>query len=953
MKHLNLCLFLVLCLGGWAAAAPQKAYVNDTLLTIRTNIDATVVINDGTIFYDTISSNIVSGQLFQTQDTLYLTNNGTMFAQPGFIFNTHSATGARAAASFNNSGTITALDAPTVAFWAWNYPPLPISSQPPGTGGALIATGTSDPFLVNTGSGTNQPVPSAIEVSAASIVNTGMISVGDLGSAQFNGTKINLSGGGVAAGSVSETDPNATSARGVVAGYSVTGSIYSYYSPPPVTYDICWAKDNGSNTTDNIDYVYDGLYYLASGLTPDADLYLGALGFPIIGADVTAGTIQGDTRNGYLEGVSLYYAATDPCLPSNVVFSSPLFPISALLPPSASSPVVSPVWSSYAYYNVLILSIAGSTNYTTNYYYNIIYVNTAFADPDMTAQVAFYGTNLLGIENEPLYGGLNTISNGSPYAMEGMVRFSAPVKDVNTGLTVSNSIYFLDTSALQAPNFYSTNTLYATVGYAKPLGFEITRNQPVEWTSQIPPNEPLFDPVVLVDNVSLATGPMTNSFYIAQVGRNPEDPNGLDPYSSAILGPSQTSMPDPTNEPGRIEINASSTLAVSNMTMRGNGYVTLNAPSLLGMPAATDFGNWNVNLGNLSTPLLITNLFPATFHRLRGDIAAYSVDWENVVTNDGFNTVTNTNYYHVLILDQDLRDSFKPTGLNMTLRGSSVGLDDDVRVVGSALIQTPTLTVNSNLTLIANAGALHAGNMPLLKRLLIGSGGSILADNNINLGFVPSAHPANPSTLNTPILSITNLGLIGSGDTELQSQVFAQGGTIIATNGGSLTMNAITNYLGAGLGLSNALIADHDIHLTSTSIQVTNSTLLAGQGGNGRLVLNASAALADHLPNTASTNAYHTNIWQATGGFSLPVKPASGDLFGTQITTIASNYFQTVVHVWAGQDLGPTATGFFNNEVIGHLVLDRTDQRDPAIQRGGQEECDVRGLSGVAGSLLQ
>ena len=50
---------------------------------------------------------------------------------------------------------------------------------------------------------------------------------------------------------------------------------------------------------------------------------------------------------------------------------------------------------------------------------------------------------------------------------------------------------------------------------------------------------------------------MTNSFWAAQVGRNPEQPDGLFDYTATILGTSQLNMPDITDEPGRIEINAS------------------------------------------------------------------------------------------------------------------------------------------------------------------------------------------------------------------------------------------------------------------------------------------------------------------------------------------------------------------------------------------------------------
>jgi hypothetical protein len=313
----------------------------------------------------------------------------------------------------------------------------------------------------------------------------------------------------------------------------------------------------------------------------------------------------------------------------------------------------------------------------------------------------------------------------------------------------------------------------------------------------------------------------------------------------------------------------------------------------------------------------------------------------NRQTNNGLgstNRITNFIYTHVLILDQDLRDNFKTTGLNVALRGSNVVVDDPLTVITSALFQASNLTFNSSVHLKDAAGALQTATVPGLKNWLIGNGGSVAADNYINVGVAASASPVNPTKQNTPILTMTNLGRITSQQIELQSQIFANGGNIVSTNNGSIALNAITNYLGAGvLGLTNTMQAEGDVNLTSTSIQATNSIILAGQAGNGRLYLYASSELTDHLPNTASTNAYATNLWQVTGGFSLPVKPASGDLYGTQIKTIAAVASGRVVHVWAGQDLGATVAGFYNNEVIGHLILDRTTNATLQFSAAGKK----------------
>ena len=128
--------------------------------------------------------------------------------------------------------------------------------------------------------------------------------------------------------------------------------------------------------------------------------------------------------------------------------------------------------------------------------------------------------------------------------------------------------------------------------------------------------------------------------------------------------------------------------------------------------------------------------------------------------------------------------------------------------------------------------------------------------------------------------------------------------------------------LGVG-GSANYLTADDSIYLSSVSIQASNSTITAGVAGGGSLNLYATSQLTDWLPGVPSTNVYVTNFWYVNNGFSLTAKPATGDLFATQITTVAANQGEEINHVWAGADLGPNAAGFYNNAVIGHLILDR------------------------------
>ena len=61
-------------------------------------------------------------------------------------------------------------------------------------------------------------------------------------------------------------------------------------------------------------------------------------------------------------------------------------------------------------------------------------------------------------------------------------------------------------------------------------------------------------------------------------------------------------------------------------------------------------------------------------------------------------------------------------------------------------------------------------------------------------------------------------------------------------------------------------------------------------------------------------------------GFNLWIKPQTGDLWGTTITSMAPWLDAEVDHFWAGEDHGTNATGsyatgFTNNEALGMLVL--------------------------------
>ena len=353
--------------------------------------------------------------------------------------------------------------------------------------------------------------------------------------------------------------------------------------------------------------------------------------------------------------------------------------------------------------------------------------------------------------------------------------------------------------------------------------------------------------------------------------------------------------------------------------------VIINASNFVGNTSGSDWGEMNAGIGVTNGSLVISNLFPTNYQRLRGDIYAWEANWVNTFTN-GF---TNTYHYHLMVVDQNLGGNFHSVIRNLRLTGTnSITIQDPFYVINQSFFNTTNLIINSNAVFNQNAGSLTMTNYPKLKSLLVNATGNLAVDNLLDVGFDSTKTPTSPKNRKYTVFGITNYGTITANAPLLQSQFFENDGSIFAVSNGSIIIEA--SSIGLGLSLTNEtnlLEADNNITLSGDSIEVTNSTIFAGgvtPTNLGELVLQTTAAgqITDFMPGDPSTNAYVTNMWQVTDGFSLPVKPATGDLFGTEITTIATN-FTVALHTWGAVDFGPTSQGFSDNMVIGHLKLSR------------------------------
>jgi len=866
MKRLIIITWLALGFGFGVCAAPQQIYVNYGVVTNAPQVDATSFLNEGTISFNTVTVN--SNYVYPVGDSAGY--NSIPFSPRDTLYYTNTSSGIIAGTNGAIFETVTSTTIHNAASFANDG----------------LITGFDFPAIVDifsTTAGTTAipegslPVASIVQVLATNILNDGTMAVGNAGALKMTGSNVNLQNGNLIAGAVNtgggngvEYDPLDTTGGGTTV--NVFGDS-AYYVNPPGVYDLYW------------------------GTTPVTTPLALDQFFPPISTDVYVGTRQGD---GGTFGFGL--------------------PLST-----------NPIWST----NVYTFTLDPS-----NTYINIAFVNTNFYDvngqpnPNIQGNVGFTTTRYI------LNGGGGQ-TNGD---IETLVQFAMPVPDViSGGQIVTNAVYLVDVGGIFAVMTNDDNAA-SVDGFSRPNAFDVTTTTPQEWLSTVPGNTP-YDPTLIYEpgTYSSTDVPYEVASYGVQIGRNPAQLDGsfhfnnfLDSFSGGSfngvygdLGLDLVLLPDPTNEPARLELTANQ-LNLSNARLRAEGMVLINASNIIGHASGADWGQNDSQIGAANGSLVISNVFPTTFQRLRGNIYAWSANWVNTDTNV---SPTNTFHYHMLIVDQNLGGNFQSTTRNLNLTGSnSITLQDPMYVINQFAFNTPNLILNSNVVFTQNAGSLMPSNMPHLKSFLININGSLAVDSVLDIGFDSTKTPAPPANRKYAVNSITNLGMITATAPLFQSSAFENDGSITANHNGSMIIEAAS----IGLGLtpsngSNYLGADDNITLSANSIGITNSHIVCGGTNSlnkGLLTLQTTAKnsqITDFLSSLASTNAYVTNIWQVTDGFSLLVKPAAGDLFGTEITTIATNT-TVALHTWAGADLGASSAGFADNMVIGHLKLSRQSE---------------------------
>jgi len=550
----------------------------------------------------------------------------------------------------------------------------------------------------------------------------------------------------------------------------------------------------------------------------------------------------------------------------------------------------------------------------TNIYYNVVFVDTNVG-PDAFVKVGF--SQLSGFTWVPVIPG--TMVNDANGIVD-VVQFGEPVVDVITGQTVTNSIYLEDNGAVQAPVRVAQNVAYSA-NYSRPDNFVVTTAQPDFLADfNLQPANTTLQPNLFYNAGEFPqapdTVPTTNTLYEVEVGRDPETLAGVFGDVSFGGGATRADFPDMTNEAARIELNATN-LSLVSTRLRAEGLVTINSDSTTGMPRGADWGTANLHLGSVTNSLVVSNVVPTSFHRMRGDIEAESVTWVNIQTNA---SATNEIHYHILFISQNLQSVFTPTVRDFTLRSTNAVLEDNVTVINSQVFNTRNLTLDAKLLNTQNAADVTPASTPNLRNLMITTNGAWEADSLLDLGF----NTKKPVAATTPvgrtysILSITNEGVIVATAPTLQARTIENDGLIESINKGSVLLQA--NLLGLGLATNSSpeILSGGQVTLSANIIEATNSTIYANQ-----LVLWPVRDLTDFVTGTLGTNETTVNSWVVTNELELPRKPVNGDLYGTEIDLVAKDGPPTQVF-WSGLDEGDSLGGFFNNATIGHLVLDRT-----------------------------
>ncbi|HSA03277.1 MAG TPA: hypothetical protein P5055_21320, partial [Candidatus Paceibacterota bacterium] len=241
---------------------------------------------------------------------------------------------------------------------------------------------------------------------------------------------------------------------------------------------------------------------------------------------------------------------------------------------------------------------------TTNNVDSNILASVRFAPPDSTAHADYFQPDV--------------INDG----MIGVVQLGMTNLDIITGKPFTNFVYVLDTAAMAgAQTNWSLMTNRSTLPRVgtRPVPFEVTRSTPMEWRAGTTNNTVYTNTLLL--NPAYANTAVTNllGVYNFEVGIPIAQGNvagGEDPIYGGFYSIYEVGIQEPTNWPGRVEIEAN-TLTLDRARIRAESMISLKADKLVYKEdPLLDAPHLYLDLGTDTGLLVVSNLIAQSVKRM-------------------------------------------------------------------------------------------------------------------------------------------------------------------------------------------------------------------------------------------------------------------------------------------------------------------------------------------------
>jgi hypothetical protein len=384
-------------------------------------------------------------------------------------------------------------------------------------------------------------------------------------------------------------------------------------------------------------------------------------------------------------------------------------------------------------------------------------------------------------------------------------------------------------------------------------------------------------------------------------------------FSAATVLPGDAIRSDVTNLQGRIEIIARKNLDLTLSRITALNSLILQATNNFAgnKGGKTEAPFYEISLRATNGSLTISNLVPETLPHLQGTCDLWSGRWTNIVAGV-------SNIYHVLVVQSHLSPTTKPIIQNLNLRSAKdLVISDQLRVTRGTLLTATNITFTTN----TDGARSTVGSLTLMSETNLWSSDTPRCQNLTNWGHITTLNsvffggsrgsPFYNRTFDEAYLSFVNHGGMTNRGCTIWARHFENNGIFQAGTGAIKLRSAVNASLNSGAFLA----VTNDILIAAENLTITNHPVFAGSS--------LDLYITNSITDGGGTN--NGNIFNAGDGFSLWVKPETGDLLSTTVTNSAP-FFRETQNYWAGKDRGADTSGFSNNVAIGHLVLTGTNR---------------------------